>query len=179
MQYKRLFVKNTYIFITIVTSKRRKILINNIDILKRALKQTISHFNYEIYAICVLPDHLHMLIKPYETKDYPKIIQQIKRYFSNNIDKEQIENYTLTNSNINRKECDIWQKRYWEHTIRDESDLNKHLDYIHYNPVKHGYVNKAKDWKYSSFKKFVDMNLYKIEWCNFENKNFINKLDYE
>ena len=179
MQYKRLFLENSYIFITMVTSKRRKILIDNIGILKEGLKRTILNFNYELYAICVMPDHIHMIIKPYSVKDYPKIIQQIKRYFSQKINKQKIENYSLTTGNVKRKECDIWQHRYWEHTIKDEEDLCKHLDYIHYNPIKHGYTNKASDWKFSSFQKFVNLKFYDINWCNFDNKHNIYDLNYE
>lgn len=109
MQYKRLFIENSYVFITIVTAKRRKILLENIQILREAFNKTIQNFNYELYAICVLPEHIHMIIKPYNINDYPKIIQQLKRYFSQNIN-----NYSLTSGNIKRKECDIWQHRYWE-----------------------------------------------------------------
>ena len=179
MNYRRLFVKNSYVFITIVTAKRRKILIDNIDILRNAFKNTINSFNYEIYAICVLPDLIHMIIKPFDINDYPKIVQQVKRYFSQNIDKNTLDNYSLTSGNVKRKECDIWQHKYWEHTIRDENDLNKHTDYIHYNPLKHKYVNKVSDWDYSSFKKFVQNKLYDINWCNFEDNNNITELDYE
>ena len=136
MNYKRLFIDNTFVFITIVTAKRRKILIDNINILREAFKATINTYNYEIYAICVLPDHIHVIIKPYDIKDYPNIIQQIKRYFSQHIDKNTLTNYSLTQGNIKRKECDVWQHKYWEHTIRDENDLNKHLDYIHYISYK-------------------------------------------
>ena len=119
-----------------------------------------------------------MIIKPYEIKDYPKIIQQLKRYFSQNIDKSNLSNYTLTSGNIKRKESDIWQRRYWEHTIIDEKDLNKHLDYIHYNPTRH-YNISPKDWKYSSFHKFVKQGFYNDDWCNFDNKHNINDLNYE
>lgn len=179
MNYKRLFIENSLVFITMVTAKRRKILIDNIKILREAFKKTIHTYNYEIIAICILPDHIHMIIKPYCINDYPKIIQQIKRYFSQHINKNLLENYTLTSGNIKRKECDIWQHKYWEHTIRNENDLNKHIDYIHFNPFKHKYVNRVRDWDYSSFKKFVNNNLYSIDWCNFGDKNNITKLDYE
>ena len=165
-------------FITIVTAKRRKILIENINILREAFKRTINTYNYEIYAICVLHDHIHMIIKPYDINDYPKIIQQIKRHFSQHIDKNILENYLLTQGNIKRKECDIWQHRYWEHTICNEKDLNKHVDYIHYNPMKH-YELSPKDWKYSSFKKFVQKKYYNLNWCNFEDINSISDLNYE
>ena len=72
-----------------------------------------------------------------------------------------------------------WQRKYYDHILRNENDFYKHLDYIHYNPIKHDYVKKAKDWKYSSFKKFVRMGYYDENWCNFEDKNDIKKLDFE
>ena len=78
MNYRRLFIQNSLVFITIITAKRRKILVDNIRILREAFKKTINSYNYEIYAICVLPDLFHVIIKPYDIKDYPKIIQQIK-----------------------------------------------------------------------------------------------------
>ena len=90
-----------------------------------------------------------------------------------------MENYSLTQGNIKRKECDVWQHKYWEHTIRDEKDLNQHIDYIHYNPVKHNYVQKAIDWEFSSFSDFVNNNLYDENWCNFEDINNIFELNYE
>ena len=76
--------------------------------------------------------------------------------------------------------CDkIWQNRYWEHTIRNEDDLNHHLNYIHYNPVKHNYTKSVKDWEYSSFKKFVRKNLYDINWgCNKDVEDIMD-LDFE
>ena len=179
MNYRRLYIPDSIVFITIVTAKRRKILVENINILRDAFKKTIISFKYEIYAVCVLPEHMHFLIKPYKINDYPKIIQQLKRNFSQNIDKNSIDNYVLTESNAKRKECDIWQHRYYEHTIRSENDLSRHIDYIHYNPVKHNLVSAPKDWKYSSFKKFVKQGLYEENWCNFEDKYKINKLNYE
>ncbi len=69
----------------------------------------------------------------------------------------------------------MWQNRYWEHTLINEDDLNKHLDYIHYNPVKHGYVESVKDWKYSSFHKFVKNSLYDLNWGN--NTDISNIID--
>ena len=88
-------------------------------------------------------------------------------------------NYKLTKSNINKKERDVWQRRYFEHTIISEEDLYRHFDYIHYNPVKHNLVTSVKNWEYSSFKNFVKNNYYDIDWCNFGDKNKIQELDYE
>ena len=178
MNYRRVFVPNSMIFLTIVTSKRRKILIENIDILKSALKRSLDNYNYHIYAICILQDHMHMIIKPYDISDYPKIVKQFKTYFSKHIDISKIDDYQLTSSNIDKCERDIWQRRYYEHTIISEDDLNKHTDYIHYNPYKH-YGIAPKDWQYSSFNKFVKNGFYDTNWCNNSDKNAIIKLNLE
>ena len=73
----------------------------------------------------------------------------------------------------------IWQSRYYDHVIRDENDLYRHLDYIHYNPIKHDYVKKVANYPYSSFEKFVKIGYYDKDWCNLEDKNKINELNYE
>ena len=70
----------------------------------------------------------------------------------------------LSDSRIKRRERGIWQRRFWEHMIRDENDFNRHLDYIHWNPVKHGYVTNVIDWPHSSFHKFVKMGWYSENW---------------
>ena len=84
----------------------------------------------------------------------------------------------ITTSKLKKREKGIWQRRFWEHTIRDENDLNKHLDYIHYNSYKH-YQIAPKEWEYSSFKKFVNNGFYEINWCNLEDKNNILELNFE
>lgn len=150
-----------------VTSKRRHILINNIDLIRESFKQIKNKIPFKIESIVILPDHIHMIIEPQETKKYPEIIKGIKTYFSRNIDETTLDDYELTQSRNEKKEKDIWQRRYWEHTIRDEEDLRKHIDYIHYNPIKHGYVKQAKEWKYSTFKKYVKQGLYNENWCDF------------
>ena len=178
MNYRRLYVPNRIVFITIVTSKRRELLIDNIELLKLAIENAHKYYTFSIVAICVLRDHVHFLLQPQNIKEYSKIITLIKRTFSKNIDTSKIDDYKLSTSNVKRGECDIWQRRFWEHTIRDEKDLYKHLDYIHYNPYKH-YKIAPKDWKYSSFQNYVNNGLYEINWCNLCDKNEIIKLNYE
>ena len=84
-----------------------------------------------------MPDHLHMIIKVDNINDYPKIIYSMKYYFSKYINVEKI---SLSESKIKKGEKGVWQRRYWEHTIRNEQDFYRHLDYIHYNPIKHNLV---------------------------------------
>lgn len=178
MNYRRLFIPNSIVFITVVTFDRKEILIPNIELLKNAIKQTKQKYQFDIVAICVLSNHIHMLLKTNNIKEYPEIIKNIKRNFSVNFDTSQISNYYESDSRKNKGEKSIWQRRYFEHTIITEEDLNKHIDYIHYNPMKH-YNIAPKDWQYSSFNKFVEDGYYEKDWCNFEDKYNINKLDYE
>lgn len=175
--YRRAFQENSYIFITMVTYKRNPILIENIEILRSSYKKVKDKFNFEIFGIVILPDHVHMTIKPENIKEYPVIIKSIKSHFSRNIDEKQIEKVKeyLTESKIKKKEKGVWQRRYWESTIRNEEDLYSHLDYIHYNPVKHGYVENVREWKYSSFQKYIKQGLYEIDWgCTNDIKHIEN-----
>ena len=167
MNYRRAHIENSKIFITIVTSKRRPILIENIDLLRNSFKQTKEKIEFGIDAIVVLPDHLHMIIQPDENKSYPEIIKRIKANFSQNIDTTKIDNYKESESRKSKNEKDIWQRRYWEHTITADRDFHNCIDYIHYNPVKHGLVKQTKEWKYSTFEKYVKQGLYDENWCDF------------
>ena len=166
MNYKRLYLENSYIFGTIVTNKRLPILIQNIEILKRAWLNTSQIYNYKLIAYTVQPDHIHFIICPKNIYDYPKIVKSFKYSFTKNVG--------LVKPTYSK----IWQNRYWEHTIRDEKDLYRHLDYIHYNSMKHLNIVPIK-WEYSSFKKFIHLGIYENNWCNIEDKNNINSLNYE
>ena len=126
------------------------------------LKSTLPAF--KIDAIVILKDHIHFILQPENINDYPNIIKYFKTYFSRNIN---IDNSDLTDGKKYKKEKGVWQSRYWAHIILDENDLNKHIDYIHYNPMKH-YKITPKDWEYSSFKKYVYNKFYDMNWCNFD-----------
>jgi len=178
MNYKRLFIPNSIVFLTFITSKRRNILIDNIKLLRNAFKIAMSKYTFDIIAINVLKNHVHMLIKPKDINTYPLIIKTIKSEFSKSIDINKIQNYAPSKSRIKKDEKDIWQRRYWEHSIISEEDLYKHIDYIHYNSFKH-YAIAPKEWQYSTFMKFVKNDYYELNWCNFENKYKIDELNYE
>lgn len=171
MNYKRVFVPKSAVFITFVTYKRRNILIKNISFLREAFQYAKIKYEFEIVAIVVLDNHIHMIIKPENINDYPKIIGKIKSYFT----KISGLNY----ENNKNRESNVWQRRYWEHTILNEKDLTRHIDYIHYNPVKHGLVKAPKDWKYSSFKKYVKMGYYVENWYNAGDKYKINEMELD
>jgi putative transposase len=179
--YRRAFIENSMVFITMVTYKRNPILIKNIKQLIKALRQARNKYSFKIIGFVVLPDHIHALIHPKNIKEYPKIISSFKAYFSRIIDNADIKNVKeyLTKSKILKREKGVWQRRYWEHTIQNENEYNSHLDYIHYNPVKHNCAKNVKDWNYSSFHKFVKEKFYDENWGNFEDINRIEELIYE
>lgn len=171
MDYKRIFIENSLIFITVVTKDRKNILIDNISFLRKSFKLAKEKYKFEIIAIVINPNHFHMIIKPDKIEEYPKIIGFIKSSFT----KLSKIKYTLS---INNREANIWQRRYWEHTIINENDLHRHLDYIHFNSMKH-YSIPPKEWKYSTFKKYVNKGVYELDWCNFDNKYGINEMNLE
>lgn len=177
MKYKRIFVQNSYVHIVVVTYKRNSILIDNIDLLHESFKNAKQFFDFEIVAVCILPNHFHLILNPKDINEYPKIITTIKYYFSKRIDNVGVE--TPTYGYKNKGEKGIWQRRYYEHTIINEEDLNQHLDYIHYNPVKHGCVKNAKDWEFSSFNRFVQSGNYDLNWGSTEDIEHIIDLKYE
>ena len=145
--YKRLFLEGYSYYLTVVTYNRNPILIDNIEALRDSFRESKKYYMYDINAIVILPDHFHMIITPNNSKEYPKIIRAIKYNFSKriNINEEQ------SISRYKKGMTPIWQKRYYEHTIRDEKDYIRCLKYMKNNPIKHNLVDNIKDWKYSSF----------------------------
>ncbi|VFN07563.1 MAG: putative transposase, partial [Candidatus Kentron sp. G] len=140
-------------FFTVVTYRRKPWLDRDerIEILREALRKTMVHRPFRIDAMVVLPDHLHCLWQlPEGDHDFSGRWREIKKAVSRHID-------TRTN---HRNERPVWQRRFWEHLIRDEDDLCNHRDYIHYNPVKHGLAKRPGDWPWSSFGKAVARG-----WC--------------
>ena len=174
MKYKRLFLEGYAYFMTVVTYQRNQILIDNIDLLRESFQHAKTKFDFDIDAIVILPDHFHMIIKPNIPEEYPKIIGVLKSHFSKNCDPEFYTHLAQTQSRMKQNYRPVWQKRFYEHTIRDEQDYKARLDYIHFNPVKHGYANTANTWEYSSFKKFVKKGVYPVDWCDFS-----TEIDFE
>jgi putative transposase len=117
---------------------------------------------FTIDAIVILPDHLHCLwTLPEGDTDYPVRWAHIKTEFSRRVPKDERRRA----SRILKRERGLWQRRYCEHLIRDEDDWRHHVDYIHFNPVKHGLVASVADWSYSSFHRFVRENGYPVDWA--------------
>lgn len=163
--YRRLFIPGGTYFFTVVTYNRRLIFQDPtaIKIFEDAWKFVSSKHPFTTVAFCLLPDHFHCVMAlPKNDSDFPIRIREIKRLFTFNFPGQRNEN--LSASRQKRSEAGIWQRRYWEHAIRDEKDLEHHIQYIHFNPVKHGYVKNAYDWKWSSFQRYVQKGLYEEGW---------------
>ena len=156
MDYRRYYQPGARYFFTVVTANRKPLLIDNIDRLRSAFRLCVTRYPFEIEAIVVLPDHLHTIWRlPEGDADFSKRWMVIKRQFSSGLPQAEV-----SQSKLKKREKGIWQRRFWEHCIRNEDDWRKHMDYIHFNPVKHGYVGKPGDWLYSSFQKAVDQGWY-------------------
>lgn len=149
--YKRIFMDGYSYFLTVVTHQRNPILIDNIELLRESFRISKQTYRYKIEAIVILPDHFHLIITPKISTEYPKIIRAIKYYFSTHLEPQYYEHLEQSMSRWKRGAKPIWQKRYYEHTIRNEKDFNEKLAYMYHNPVKHDYVENPMDWKYSSF----------------------------
>ena len=133
-------------YLTIVTHERNPILIDNIELLRESFRESKCYYAYCIDAIVILPDHLHMIITPKNYLEYPKIVHAIKYNFSKHYAVR--EEFFQSHSRNRRKMRAVWQRRYYEHTIRDEKDYARCLEYIRTNPIKHQYVEDEKAWKY-------------------------------
>jgi putative transposase len=128
-----------------------------------------SRHPFHIDALVVLPDHLHAIwTLPEGDADYPKRWALIKAAFSRHLPKDERRNP----SRIAKDERGIWQRRYWEHLIRDDRDYARHVDYIHYNPVKHAYVTRVADWPHSTFHRHVGRGLYPPDWGGASDSEF-------
>jgi len=173
MNYRRVFIENSCVFLTIVTNNRRNILINNIELIKKSFRNAENYFKFDLIAYVILPDHFHLIIKPENINEYPKIITSIKYYSSKHFDVIGLESPTYDRNK------GIWQRRYFEHTIVSEEDLHNHLNYVHYNPVKHEEVKCVKDWQHSTFQKFVKLGNYDIDWGSMQDAEKIKELNYE
>ena len=161
--YRRHLVAGaTYFFTVNLLDRNSSLLVDEIGKLRHAVARVRALMPFHIDGWVVLPDHMHCLwTLPEDDGNFPRRWQAIKTNFSRRISGGE----PLSASRLKRGERGIWQRRYWEHTIRDERDYAAHLDYIHFNPVKHGYVASPADWKFSSFHRSVRQGLYPAAWA--------------
>ncbi len=172
MQYRRTDIEGACYFFTInLENRKSSLLIDKFSHLRDVINHVKQKHPFKLDALVIMPEHFHMMITlPENDNNFANRIMLIKSGFSRKIPKTE----DINRSRIHKRERGIWQRRYWEHFIRDEKDYERHVDYIHYNPVKHGYVKKAVDWKYSTIHKYIELGVYDKNW-GVEIENTSNK----
>jgi putative transposase len=160
-QYRRAKVSGFTFFFTVVLADRSStLLVDQIDRLRKAYRLVGEHRPFETVAICVLPDHIHAIWSlPEGDADFSSRWSLIKSGFSRGL-----QDKPRSPSKIVKREKGIWQRRFWEHAIRNDRDLDRHVDYIHFNPVKHGRVTRVVDWPHSSFHRYVERGELPADW---------------
>ena len=165
MKYRRIFIPGGVYFFTLVTWNRRPIFNYPLAVeqLRTAVNTVRNNHPFRIIAWVILPDHLHMIWQlPEDDSDFPTRWRLIKGHFTRALSINHRHPSSIAwDSNPDRK---IWQGRYWEHWIRNDQDLANHIEYIHYNPVKHGLVDAPIKWKFSSFADYVKRGNYPKDW---------------
>jgi putative transposase len=160
--YRRAFVPGGCWFFTVnLLDRRQTLLVDHIAILRGAVADTCSSHPFTIDAFVVLPDHLHAVWRlPSGDCDFSVRWRLIKTRFAKALPKQE----QLSAVRTARNERGIWQRRFWEHLIRDEVDFTRHVEYCYINPMKHGLVTQVRDWPYSSFHRDVDDGLFPEDW---------------
>lgn len=158
--FRRYYVPNAIYFIVAVTKDRRELFDQaaNADILFETMRYVRTIKAFELFAYSFIPDHINLLLKPIGKANISQIMFSIKRSFT--------FNYKRAHGIKDR--LSLWQDRFWDHIIRDEDDLKRHFDYIHYNPVKHGLVTCPEDYAFSSYRHWLEKGYYEVGWGHVE-----------
>ena len=161
VQYRRNFLPGGTFFFTVTLRNRRlRLLTEHLDLLRAALREVRAERPFEIDAMVILPEHLHTVwTLPEGDADYSTRWRLIKGRFT-----RWVKSRGIHFTSDARGEHGLWARRFWEHTIRDETDLQHHLDYIHFNPVKHRYVSRPIDWPHSSLRRYVAKGILPEDW---------------
>jgi len=157
VRYRRNFIAGgTFFFTATLVDRTSRALTDHIDALRAAMRTTRDSHPFTIDAVVILPDHVHIVMTlPDGDPDYSNRWSLIKRRFTAGV----MKSGTVVARHRNG-EPSLWQRRFWEHTIRDDRDFERHVDYIHFNPVRHGLVNRVRDWPHSSFHEYVRRGCY-------------------
>ena len=168
--YRRITIPGaTYFFTVNLLDRRSKLLTERIETLREAVAWVRKAHPFKIDAWVVMPDHLHAVwTLPTGDSNYALRWASIKRRFSFALPREE----SLSQTRIRRVERGIWQRRFSEHLIRDDVDFQRHVDYIHFNPMKHGYVPRVADWPYSTFHRYVKHGMYPLDWGGIRAEHF-------
>jgi len=161
--YRRAFIPGGTWFFTVnlLERKNNDLLIREIELLREAVRAVRKRYPFQIDAWVVLPEHMHAIwTLPSGDADFSKRWRLIKSGFSRALPKMEFRSSLRKAAN----ERGIWQRHFWEHSIRDEKDFERHVDYVHVNPLKHGLVGRVIDWPYSSFHRYVENGVYPEYW---------------
>ena len=165
-RYRRsLAAGGTFFFTVNLDHRKSHLLVDEIERLRRAFELARNRYPFRTIAYCVLPDHLHTVWRlPENDADFGLRWGVIKRGFSSGLPTA----IARSMSKIAKREKGLWQRRFWEHQIRDDDDLQRHVDYIHFNPVKHGLAKRVADWPHSSFHTYVERRILPGDWAGAE-----------
>ena len=162
--YRRFFIPGGTWFFTVNLLQRHNndLLVREIELLRQTVRLVRERYPFHIDAWVVLPEHLHcVLTLPPGDSDFSTRWRLIKSGFSRALPKTE----RLSAVRKAAGERGIWQRHFWEHWIRDEADYQRHVDYVHVNPLKHGHVKRVQDWPYSTFHRYVEAGIYPANWC--------------
>jgi putative transposase len=163
-EYRRFDLPGATWFFTVNLAERsgNRRLVDHVEELRAAFRRTLSTRPFRIDAIVVLPEHLHSIwTLPEGDDDFSTRWRMIKEHFSRAMPHDE----RITQSRARRRERGIWQRRFWARALTSQADCNVHMDYVHWNPVKHGYVLRPIDWPYTSLGRLIEAGVYEREWA--------------
>lgn len=163
MQYRRADIEGgTYFFTVNLADRSSRLLVEHVEALRHAVRHVRRRHPFVIVAWVVLPDHMHAVwTLPRGDADFSGRWSLIKAGFSRAVVRTEV----VSASRRDKRERGVWQRRFWEHLIRDGDDLRRHIDYVHINPVKHGHADRAVDWPYSSIHRYIQAGRLTTDWA--------------
>ena len=180
--YRRTYIKGGYYFFTVVSYERKRFLCDSLarNCLHQVIDDVRKKWPFDIIAMVLLPDHLHCIWKLPENDDnfstrWRLIKTKFTKHYLNNGGKESAQSHSR---HAKQERC-VWQRRFWEHRIRDGNDLQRHLDYIHYNPVKHELVNDVEKWPWSTYHDYIKSGKYSKTYFTEIQKQLTEMFVYE
>jgi putative transposase len=179
-KYRRWYREGGTYFFTVKTYKQQEFLCDSFAraALRLAIEQTRAEKPFEIVGWVLLPNHLHAVWKmPENDDDFSIRWSMIKRRFTRQWLRQHQPKVQCTPRMQHKREPGVWQRRFWEHLIQDEVDMANHIDYIHYNPIKHGLVTCPHNWPYSTFHRWAKEGAYRMDWlCSCKTKQSVRPL---
>lgn len=154
--FRRYYIPNALVFITNVLRDRRPLFADpqNVELLFSTMRTVQQLHLFHLLACAIMPDHVHLMMFTEAPITFSTVMQSIKTTYTKNYKAAQGIAQPLS----------LWQSRFWDHVIRDEDDLARHIDYIHYNPVKHALTLAPGDWPYSTFTYWLERGFYTADW---------------